>query len=151
MNPIQFATIQDIPELCSLLALLFTQEKDFQPNEKKQSAALNKIIENPAIGRILVFREDNKIIGMVNLLFTISTACGGKVALLEDMIIHPSRHNDGLGSKLLQAAKTLAEQEGCHRITLLTDHTNNSAMRFYRRYGFEQSEMAPFRINIPAA
>ena len=148
MNPIQTATTHDIPQLCALLAILFSQEADFQPDAKKQSDALREIIEHPDTGRILVWRENDSIIGMVNLLFTISTACGGKVAILEDMIIHPSRHGHGLGSKLLQAAKRVAQGEACKRITLLTDRSNDSAIRFYRRHGFGMSEMIPLRLSL---
>ena len=148
MNQIHPATLEDIPQLCGLLAILFTQEADFQPDEKKQSAALLAIIEHPETGRILVLRESDNIIGMVNLLFTFSTACGGKVAILEDMIVHPSRQGDGLGSKLLQAAKVLALREGCQRITLLTDRANDPAIRFYQRHGFGMSEMIPLRLSL---
>jgi len=148
MHLITPATPEDIPQLCALLAILFTQEADFQPDTARQSTALREIIARPATGRILVLREDDKIVGMVNLLFTISTACGGKVAILEDMIVHPSRRSDGLGSKLLQAAKVFAQGEGCHRITLLTDRANDSAIRFYQRHGFGMSEMIPFRLSL---
>ena len=148
MTLIETATPDDIPQLCVLLAILFTQETDFQPDAKKQSAALREIIAHPATGRILVLREGNDIIGMVNLLFTISTACGGKVALLEDMVVHPSRHGDGLGSKLLQAAIELARSENCSRITLLTDRANDAAIRFYRRHKFEMSGMIPLRLPL---
>ena len=148
MNSICPATLNDIPQLCSLLAILFTQENDFQPNAEKQSVALQEIIAHSESGRILVMREGDLIIGMVNLLFTISTVCGGKVAILEDMIIHPSRHSDGLGSELLQAAKVLAQDSGCKRITLLTDRANDSAIRFYQRQGFEISGMIPMRLAL---
>ena len=148
MNRTQPATLSDIPQLCDLLAILFAQEADFQPDAEKQSAALREIIEHPAIGCILVLREGNSILGMVNLLYTISTACGGKVAILEDMIIHPSRRGDGLGSKLLEAAIELARSEDCLRITLLTDRANDSAIRFYQRYGFGLSGMMPLRLSL---
>jgi len=148
MNSICPATLNDIPQLSSLLDILFTQENDFQPNVEKQYFALQEIVAHPDTGRILVMREGDLIIGMVNLLFTISTACGGKVAILEDMIVHPSRHSDGLGSKLLQAAKELAHGEGCKRITLLTDRANDSAIRFYQRQGFEISGMIPLRLSL---
>ena len=148
MNSIYPATLNDIPQLCSLLTILFTQENDFQPNAEKQSVALQEIIGHPESGRILVMREDDLILGMVNLLFTISTACGGKVAILEDMIVHPTRQGEGLGSKLLQAAKEFAQGEGCKRITLLTDRANDSAIRFYQRQGFEISGMIPMRLAL---
>jgi len=142
------ATPDDIPHLCTLLSILFTQETDFQPDMQKQSAALHEIIAHPATGCILALREGDAIVGMVNLLYTISTACGGKAALLEDMIIHPSRRRDGLGSKLLQAALEQARREGCLRVTLLTDRSNDSAIRFYQRHGFGKSEMMPLRLPL---
>jgi GNAT superfamily N-acetyltransferase len=148
MNPIHPATLNDIPQLCALLAILFTQETDFRPDAKKQSAALREIIEHPETGRILVLRESDNILGMANMLFTISTACGGKVAILEDMIVHPSRRGNGLGSKLLQAAIALARREGCLRITLLTDRANDFAIRFYQRHEFRISEMIPLRLAL---
>src|SRR5271169_6680192 len=142
------ATADDIPQLCSLLSILFTQEADFQPDANKQSSGLRQIIEHPEAGRILVLREGKAILGMVNLLFTVSTACGGRVTLLEDMIVHPLRRGDGLGSKLLQAATELAQQEGCLRITLLTDRANDAAIRFYQRHGFGMSTMMPLRLAL---
>jgi GNAT superfamily N-acetyltransferase len=145
---IQIATADDIPQLCTMLAILFTQEADFQPDADKQSAALHQIIAHPETGRILVLREGGDIIGMVNLLFIVSTACGGKVALLEDMVVHPARRGGGLGSKLLQAAIELARHADCLRVTLLTDRTNDAAIRFYQRHEFGISAMLPLRLAL---
>ena len=146
MSRVTEATLQDIPQLCELLALLFTQEADFQPDESKQSKGLRQIIEHPDIGRILILQEGDNVIGMVNLLFTVSTALGGKVATLEDMIVHPAHRDGGAGSILLQNAIALAKSYGCLRITLLTDKTNERAVRFYERHGFALSKMIPLRL-----
>jgi GNAT superfamily N-acetyltransferase len=131
-----------------LLALLFAEEEDFQPNMEKQSLALKEIITHPSIGRILVLREGDYVVGMVNILFTVSTACGGKVSLIEDMIVQPAHRNNGLGSKLLQAAIAFSQNEGCLRITLLTDRANDPAIRFYQRHGFGMSAMMPLRLTL---
>lgn len=148
MPEIAPATLADIPQLCELLAILFAQEEDFAPDAEKQSVALRRIIGDPAIGRILVLRDGANILGMVNLLFTISTACGGKAAMLEDMVVHPAHRNGGLGGRLLRAAVELAQREGCLRITLLTDRANDAAIRFYQKNGFAMSAMVPLRLSI---
>jgi GNAT superfamily N-acetyltransferase len=148
MSEITEAVFEDIPQLCELLTVLFSQEADFAPDTKKQSAGLRQIIENPDIGRILVLRDGSVIIGMVNLLFTISTASGGRVAILEDMIVRPEYRNKGYGSKLLGAAADFAKSAGCLRITLLTDKANKNAQKFYKRHGFELSKMLPMRLII---
>jgi GNAT superfamily N-acetyltransferase len=140
------ATLDDIPELINLLALLFTQEADFKPNPHKQIEGLKQIINQPQVGRILVLRDEKRILAMVNVLFTVSTALGGLVAILEDMIVHPDVRGHGAGSALLQYAIDFAKTNGCLRITLLTDDSNATAIRFYERQGFQRSRMLPLRL-----
>lgn len=145
---IEAATLDDIPQLGELLALLFTQEAEFQPDPQKQSEGLRQIIARPEVGTILVFREGTKIAGMVNLLYTVSTACGGRVALLEDMIVRPDKRGVTIGARLMQAAIDHAQSSGCARITLLTDRHNLDAIRFYQRLGFSESAMIPLRLAL---
>lgn len=143
---ISLATASDIPALCELLSLLFSQEADFQPDEEAQRRGLTQILTNPDVGLILVARQKNQIVGMVNLLFTVSTALGQRVALLEDLVVCPTQRGKGVGSKLLQHAIETAKLHDCHRITLLTDLANESAQRFYRKHGFSFSAMIPMRV-----
>ncbi len=142
------ATSQDIPALCELLDILFSQETEFAPNHDAQSRGLAHIIGNPEIGHVLVARHDNDVVGMVSLLYTVSTALGAKVALLEDMVTAPSSRGSGVGSQLLENAIEFARLNGCKRITLLTDQVNESAQRFYQRHGFILSPMTPLRLPL---
>ena len=140
------ATNDDIPQLGQLLNLLFSQEAEFQPDRKLQAAGLRQIIDFPERGQIWVLRDGQSIVGMVNLLFTVSTALGGRVAILEDMVVRPQYRGRGAGDMLLKAAIGLAKSSGCRRITLLTDAANVSAQGFYRKHGFTISEMVPMRL-----
>ena len=83
------ATIDDIPELCELLNYLFEQEEEFKPNTEIQSEGLRNIISNSDVGVIVIAIDSNKVIGMVNILYTVSTALGSRVAILEDMVVSP--------------------------------------------------------------
>ena len=91
------------------------------------------------------FHNANTVVGMVSLLYTISTAWGGKVALLEDMIVLPDFRGNGAGTMLLQTAIRFAESVGCLRITLLADRDNYLAKHFYRQHGFHESAMMTMR------
>ena len=142
---ISTATVQDIPALCALLGILFCQEVEFEADIVAQRRGLSEIITNPQTGKILVARFDTNVVGMINLLFSVSTALGGKVAWLEDMIIHPNWRNRGIGSSLLETALEHCRAEGMKRITLLTDSDNLAAQRFYRQHGFSESKMLPMR------
>lgn len=151
---IRAATPDDIPVLSLLLATLFAQEADFHPDLEKQSRGLSAIVENPDIGRILLLQEENaegepEITGMVNLLFTISTAEGGRVAILDDLVVREDRRGGGRGSRLLQAAIDTAHQQACLRITLNTDRDNADARRLYEKFGFHTSLMQPMRLMLP--
>jgi GNAT superfamily N-acetyltransferase len=142
------ATPNDIPVLCELLTVLFTQEAEFLPDNVAQTRGLARIIEHPEIGCILVAWRQAQVVGMVSLLYTISTALGERVALLEDMVVVESVRIQGVGSQLLAGAIEYAEAQGCKRITLLTDQSNQSAQRFYAKHGFSLSPMVPLRLNL---
>lgn len=142
---IEIAQPSDIPALCGLLGALFSQEAEFSADEKAQTRGLEMLIADSRIGHILVARERGEILAMVNILYTLSTALGGRVALLEDMIVAEPHRGRGVGRQLLEYALEFAGSQGCGRITLLTDGDNHGAHRFYQSQGFEHSSMVVFR------
>ena len=143
---IEPATEADLDELSEMLGDLFTQEGDFRPDKERQLRGLRLIFEQPSRGRVFVLRRNGAIVGMINLLFTISTAEGGFVMLLEDLVIHKQYHGKGYGRKLLQHAIDFAKQKNFLRITLLTDRPENVAQEFFRHHGFVESSMIPMRL-----
>jgi len=142
---IEPGTLDDLPELADLLYDLFSQEADFVPDRDKQIRGLRLILEQPSRGRIFVLRHSARIIGMINLLITISTAEGGFVLILEDLVIHRDHRGQGYGGRLLAHALAYARDKGFLRVTLLTDGMENQARLFYERHGFKQSGMVPMR------
>jgi len=142
---IEPATLDDLPQLADLLYDLFSQEADFIPNREKQLRGLRLILEQPSRGRIFVLRNGVRIIGMINLLITISTAEGGFVLILEDLVVHRDHRGQGYGGRLLTHALAYAREKGFLRVTLLTDKMENQARAFYERHGFHQSDMVPMR------
>jgi len=109
---------------------------------------LAQIINNPGVGAVLLARQGGQVAGMVNLLFTVSTALGERVALLEDMVVSSQERGVGIGTQLLAEAISFARSQGCRRITLLTDRTNEAAQRFYEKQGFVASSMIPMRLTL---
>ena len=145
---IEPATEADLDELSQMLGDLFAQEGDFRPDKDKQLRGLRLSFEQPSRGRVFVLRRNGAIVGMINLLFTISTAEGGFVILLEDLVIHKEYQGKGYGTKLLQHAIDFAKQKNFLRITLLTDRPENVAQEFFRHHGFVESSMIPMRLWI---
>ena len=145
---IEKATSADIPALSELLSALFSQEEEFTPNPEAQSKGLAQIINHPEAGAVLLARQGGQVVGMANLLFTVSTALGERVALLEDMVVSSSARRAGVGTRLLAEAISFSRSQGCKRITLLTDRANEAAQRFYGRQGFVASNMVPMRLSL---
>ncbi len=146
---IEPATEADLDELSNLLGELFSEETDFRPNKDKQLRGLRLIFEQPNRGRVFVLRKDKMIVGMINLLFTISTAEGGFVILLEDLVVHKEYRDHGFGSDLLEHAIKFAREKNFLRITLLTDRPEIRSQNFFKRHGFVESSMMPMRLIVP--
>jgi GNAT superfamily N-acetyltransferase len=151
LTRIEPATIEELPALTELLMDLFSQEGDFRPDYNNQMRGLRLILEQPSRGRIFVLRCASQIIGMINLLFTISTAEGGFVILLEDLVISRNFRGQGMGSELLKYALEYAKQKGFLRITLLTDRICERSLTFFQKHGFQRSNMVPMRLYLGSA
>lgn len=142
---VETATIDDLQPLTELVMELLANSGDFTPDRAQQERGLRLILEQPSRGRIFVVRNRERIFGMVNLLFTISTARGGFVILMEDVVIHPDHRGQGYGSMLLKHVYQFAEQKDFRRITLLTDKISGESQSFFIKHGFDYSNMIPMR------
>jgi len=142
------AAAADVPQLVELLGILFAQEHELSPDPEKQRCALELILADPSHARIYVARAGAKVIAMAALHFTTSTAEGGKVAALEDCIVHPEHRRQGIGEALLSYVLEQAKAEGVLRVMLLTDGDNTHAQALYRKLGFAPSSMLAMRLKL---
>lgn len=142
------ARAADLPALVELLGFLFTQEHELSPDPARQRRALELILGDPTRARIYVAREDGRAIAMAALHFTTSTAEGGKVAGLEDCVVHPDHRGRGVGERLLAHVLEQAKAEGALRVMLLTDGDNARAQALYRKLGFVPSQMLAMRLRL---
>ena len=146
---VEMATLDDLPALTELVMDLFSMSAgDFKPDREVQERGLRLILEQPSRGRIAVIRNNDQIFGMVNMLFTISTARGGFVILMEDVVIHPHHRGQGFGTRLLDHVIEFAKQKKFLRITLLTDKISAESQEFFKKQGFEYSNMIPMRCLV---
>jgi GNAT superfamily N-acetyltransferase len=135
----------DLDALVKLLGELFTQEHEFTADAEKQARGLRLIFDDPRRGQIFVARLDRDVVAMASILFTISTAEGAVVGLLEDVIVAEPHRRRGVGRRLLEHVLQWCWQQGLLRVTLLADHDNLSALSLYQRAGFAQSKMRVLR------
>ena len=150
MTEVKFeaAKSADLPRLVELLGMLFESEAEFAANPEKQRAGLQAIPADPMKGTVLVACDGRQVVAMASLLYTVSTAEGGKAALFEDLVVAPEHRKRGIGQALLKHVVAEARKEGVLRITLLTDMQNERAQAMYRRAGFVGSPMKPMRLRL---
>ena len=138
----------ELAQLVALLTILFSEETEFTPDYEKQTRALEEILSDESVGTVYVAREEGRVVAMASLLYTVSTASGGKAALFEDLIVLPTHRGRGSATELVAYMIAEARNRGVLRLTLLTDMQNERAQALYRRLGFIDSSMKPMRIKL---
>ncbi|MEI6145636.1 MAG: GNAT family N-acetyltransferase [Methylococcales bacterium] len=142
MIKIRSAKIEDIPQLVILLKALFNIEADFEINPDKQSRGLKLLLNNDkACVLVAELIDDNKILGMCSLQTFISTAEGGEVGFIEDLIVDADYRHQGIATKLLTEIFLWARQKDLTRIQLLADKTNTSALAFYEQQHWQSTQL----------
>jgi len=135
----------DLPALCALLGELFAIEADFRPEPARQWVGLERLLERSQEAVVLVAERQGEVIGMCTAQVLISTSEGGEVALVEDVVVRGDQRGGGSGSALLVALEAWCRQRGIRRMQLLADRSNTSALEFYRRKGWQPTQLMAWR------
>jgi ribosomal protein S18 acetylase RimI-like enzyme len=146
MISIRAANPDDVPQLVILLKALFAVEADFDFNQDKQSRGLQLLLKSDkACVLVAETSEDKKLRGMCSVQTLISTAEGGPVGLLEDLIVATDYRDQGIGKQLLAEAVEWAERQGLKRLQLLADKNNAPALAFYDRQSWQSTQLVCFK------
>jgi ribosomal protein S18 acetylase RimI-like enzyme len=142
---IRHAQADDIMAMAGLLGQLFAIEADFVADGQAQMRGLSLLLHSGAC--LLVADEDGAVLGMVSIQPLISTAEGGVVGLLEDLVVAEQCRGRGVGSRLLHAALDWAQAQGLTRVQLLADQNNAKALHFYSKHSFQMTQLGCLRIS----
>lgn len=143
---IRKAVSSDIADLAGLLRDLFSIEEDFQFDEQKQRAGLLMLIESDCNEKVLfVAEKDKRVIGMCSAQTLISTAEGGKAAMIEDMAVEKSARGNGIGRLIMDEIVSWAKENGITRLQLLADKNNIRAISFYKKNDWKDTQLICLR------
>ena len=118
-------------------------EADFDP--QKQTAGLSLLLNSEKTCVWVAELGDNKILGLCSVQTLISTAEGGRVGLLEDLVVAADFRNQGIASKLIAEAVAWAESQDLKRLQLLADKNNGLALDFYQKQGWQTTQLVCLR------
>jgi GNAT superfamily N-acetyltransferase len=142
---VRAARVTDIEAMLSLLQALFSIEADFTFNSLKARAALTRLLQRGDRARVFVAEAAGKVVGMCSVQIMISTAEGGEVGMVEDVVVTPDLRGQGVGRRMLGYLEQWSRQRGLTRLQLLIDIDNSPAHGFYRRVGWAPTRLAALR------
>lgn len=134
------ANAADIPAMVGLLRQLFAIEDESAFDPVVQARGLGLLLAAPHAAAFLA-EHDAVATGMATAQLLVSSARGGMVATIEDVIVDRALRGRGAGRALLAAAEAWARAQGCLRIQLLADRENRRALDFYGKIGFGRTRM----------
>jgi len=142
---IRAAKLGDVEPMVELLRALFALEPDFAFNPYKQRQGLVKLICQEQGKCALVAEVGERLVGMCTAQTVISTAEGGPVGWVEDVVVAPAYRGKGVGKRLLMTLESWAVAEGLKRLQLIADHDNDPAKAFYTQMGWHPTRMVAMR------
>jgi ribosomal protein S18 acetylase RimI-like enzyme len=126
--------------MVSLLGELFAIEEDFAIDPLRQRQGLELLLDDPD-ATVLVCETGGRVAGMASMQRLVSTASGGYVGLIEDVVVSGTCRGEGIGTMLLESLITESRERGYLRLALAADGRNTRAIAFYRRFGFGTGHM----------
>jgi GNAT superfamily N-acetyltransferase len=143
---IRNAQPSDMDVMVGLLGELFAIEADFTIDTERQRRGLKLMLDGCLKHRCIKVAEvDGKVKGMCTAQTLVSTAEGGIVAIVEDVVVDLQYRGQGIGCKLMESIEDWARSRGATRMQLLADRTNFSALDFYDKIGWRPTQLICLR------
>lgn len=138
---IEHANESHLKEMAELLSVLFAIETDFKIDFKKQYNGLSQLYKCEG-SDMLVALHEGKVVGMLTMQRLISSAEGNYIGQLEDLVVKEDYRKMGVGSRLINNMRALAQEYGYKRIQLAADVNNDNALKFYTRRGLKRTHLS---------
>lgn len=143
---IERAKEEDLTQMAELLSVLFAIEQDFTIDYDKQLSGITKLYHSEG-KELLVAKYEGEVVGMVTMQRLISSAEGDYIGQVEDLVVKEEYRKMGVGSRLLNKMRAIAQAYGYKRIQLAADVDNENALHFYTRRGFHQTHLKIYHYN----
>jgi ribosomal protein S18 acetylase RimI-like enzyme len=130
---IRKAVEQDIPEITKLIRELAASINEESPVTEEY---VKGYLHNPMC-YILVAETNNKIVGLISYSIKPNLYHASNSCLIEELVVNKDFRNKGIAGQLI--AKLLEELKSieCAEISVSTELTNERAITFYKKHGFE--------------
>ena len=136
MNKIVKAEDKHLDELCRLFNLyrVFYEEED--DIEKASEYISARFIDGDST-IFVAEKDDLKLAGFVQLYPSFCSVSAVPILILYDLFVDQSQRSEGIGRKLMNAARDFAKENGFKRLELSTAKDNHIGQSLYESLGYE--------------
>jgi GNAT superfamily N-acetyltransferase len=106
-----------------------------QWEEKRAIAALRQAIDSQDAAILVAEGDAGELLGICTAYFELNSVRFGDRVWVEDLAVHPERRSEGIGKRLLDAARDWARERGATHFELDSAEARSDAHRFYEREG----------------
>ncbi len=147
---IRSARPEDILRMSELLTDLFGIERDFAVDVVKQVKGISMLVADSSGASLVLVAvvPGGEVIGMASVQTLVSTAEGGRVGLVEDVIVDFRYRCRGVGTLLFERIMSWSHENKLTRLQLLMDKSNHVAVDFYRSRGLSATNLNCMRIML---
>jgi len=88
---------------------------------------------------LYVAEQSRQIVGSFALLIMDNLGhLGAPSAIVEDVVVDPALHGNGIGQAMMRFAATEAREKNCYKLVLSSNAKRETAHKFYEGLGFER-------------
>jgi branched-chain amino acid aminotransferase len=135
------ATLAEVPAVAAAVESLLVELGGRCPSLTDMEAEVRAIVEDPAVGAMLVADSGGEIVGVLSASWDRAIHVPGPYAVIQDLWVHPDWRSRGVGADLVEAIAALARERGVERLEVGLPRESFEAIRateaFYLANEFE--------------
>jgi GNAT superfamily N-acetyltransferase len=137
-------------ELEPVLALIGDYQRFYgvpEPNAEQNRSFFSQFIAPSAAGELIGAFRAGELVGYACLYWTFSSLLAHPIVLLNDLFVADEHRGEGVGLRLIEAARATARERGAARVSWRTALENRRAQRLYERTGAMRSAWFEYELN----
>jgi ribosomal protein S18 acetylase RimI-like enzyme len=138
---IRKARKSDLPAIKRLLAELINAMDDTQCIDTRVAPGIWEHLLRDARSHFLVAAAGGTSVGLIHITTRQTVLHRSPSGMIDELVVTAEYQGKGIGKQLVLAAIERCRQLGCCEVEVSTEQTNLEAREFYRKCGFDKTEI----------
>jgi ribosomal protein S18 acetylase RimI-like enzyme len=141
------ATESDLPAIKTLLAELIDAMDDTECIDMRVASKTWERLLKDAGSNFLVATAQGTPVGLIHFTTRHTALHRSPSAMIDELVVTKEYRRKGIGKQLVLAAIEKCRKLGCCEVEVSTEQTNVKAREFYRKCGFDKTEIL-FEVDL---